>query len=132
MGIEIFKKVFEFEEVHAFEDRTKAEIIEKLNELQKTADAFEEEVKAKRKRFEEIKGDIPTKVKAIYDTFKLDKERTGLDFDQAFECTEKICSELGESNVDKTEFKDCFAKLDFDGDEEVTLEEMTEYMMDSL
>ena len=40
----------------------------------------------------------------------------------------KIFTELDEPNMTKGEFKKCIAKIDFDGDELITLKEMLDFV----
>ena len=71
-------------------------------------------------------------MKAIFQDFEGRAGQNGLDFEQAFACIERIAHELGEPRLSKEQFKNCFPALDFDGDEVVTLGEMTNFVMDHL
>ena len=73
-------------------------------------------------------------VKIIYDQFikGAETQKGGLDFDLAFKCVDRINRELNEPRISKEQFVDIYAKLDYDGDEEVSLEEMKEYVIDNL
>ena len=128
----LLESVLEFQRVTAFKNNTKQEIINHLTQLQAYADAFEQEIADKRDRVEKIKGEVPKMVKAVFDEYIKSKGQIGLDFNQAFECSNKIATQLGEPKLSKREFKDVFAKLDFDGNEEVELEEMINYVTECL
>ena len=48
------------------------------------ADAFEKQIAEQREKVEKIKGDVESKVKAIFDEFVKPTGKTGLDFNLAF------------------------------------------------
>ena len=47
-----------------------------------------------------------------------------LGFDEAWQCTNRLAEETAMLTKTKKQMKDAFAKLDYDGDEQITLEEM--------
>ena len=108
--------------------------------MQNKAATFEEDVQKKRKFYEDEKDQIAGMVENVFKEIKLEedpsledknawKEET-LNFDQAWDCTNRLARETGMVTKTEKQMRDAFAKLDYDGDEIITLAEMIEFERD--
>ena len=108
--------------------------------MQGEAAAFEEGERRNREKYEEKKDQIAGMVEKVFKEIKLEedpsledknawKEET-LNFDQAWDATNALARETGMVTKTEKQMRDAFAKLDYDGDESVTLAEMIEFERD--
>ena len=136
----LFDEIFEFEEVHTLRDPSINIIEDTIDRMQAQAQDFERRVLERNQNY---KDDVCTEtvnkyfieqvnIKKIKENknFKPEKcnhEKEILDQSNAFECVNKILREL-DREMTRDKFDEEFALIDFDGDEEISLTEMKNFI----
>ena len=122
--------MFQFKDCSISTNLTKAEIEEKLGALKHQAELFEEKAKAKKDSQEKNSKAIKDKVSKLWESYA--KAETEIGYDAAYRLTEALHKEIGTHAQTKEDFVQEFAKLDFDGDEKVTKDELVNYELRQL
>ena len=121
-AIELLCGILEFKEVEVYHNKSKREIIEVMNRLNAQAASFARELEEKDEnrssKVEVVKAEMTTLFKEIA------KDKEELTEKEAYELSVKLRERLNRPKISVVEFREEFAKIDYDGDGKLTLKEL--------